>query len=313
MMEKETQYQLLCLRMRARAKYVCESLLRPLDSEGRLQVVEGQLGFHLPLMLHHLYLTVSNGAEFFEPGNWVYGIPDGWHVQYPNAPTIELYRGSGKRLDLETEQALETYPGAFVVLEDIPEGTVPIADLGGGERVWLDGLTGKLWADSEFYDEHYEYGGIAYSFWAPSVEDWLERKLAAPPFLESTSLAPPRRFLSDAIHDRGSSTRTPAAAHGTGHAFNGLTNTANQPYPRPLPQSRRGERMEQHVMQLRRMRDVVVKTLYELAATWHAVATEISETKVQMLGDEMMLQQLADAEAQIYHLEWQIEQSGYLL
>lgn len=71
--------------------------------------------------------------------------------------------------------------------------------------------------------------------------------------------------------------------------------------------------MEQHVMRLRRMRDVVVKTLYELATTWHAIVIEISETKARLLGDETMLQQLADAEAQIYRLEWQIEQGGYLL
>ncbi|HKW22872.1 MAG TPA: SMI1/KNR4 family protein, partial [Ktedonobacterales bacterium] len=189
--DTQTRYNLLSMRMRARATYVVgeESLLRPLDSATQLHGFERQLGFSLPPMLCHLYLTVSNGAEFFKPGNWMYGVPDEWYAQNPNAPTISSYQGFGKRLDLVTEHALETHPGAFAVLKDFPpEGTVSIADLGGGERIWLDGLTGKLWADSEYYDENHEFGGFAYSFFAPSVEIWLERKLAAPPNQESAGL-----------------------------------------------------------------------------------------------------------------------------
>jgi hypothetical protein len=258
-------------------------------------------------MLCHLYMTVSNGAEFFEPGNGIYGVPDEWYAQNPNASTIEPARGHGKRLDPVTEQALETHLGAFVVLKDFPlEDTVSIADLGGGERIWLDGLMGKLWADSEFYDENHEYGGVAYSFWAPSVEDWLERKLAAPPNQESAGLYQPPYLLATVMRSDGkvSEADIPPAVS--------LDDLAHEARTAMQTRQQRGERMEQHMLHLRRMREQVVQTLYELGNTWYTMVREVGAVKARELGNEEMLQRLANAEAEIYRVEWMIQTRGFL-
>ena len=307
--DTQTRYNLLCMRMRARATYVVgeESLLRPLDSATQLHAFERQLGFSLPPMLCHLYLTVSNGAEFFEPGNWIYGVPDEWHAQNPNAPTISPYQGFRKRVDPLTEHALETHPGAFVVLKDFPpEGTVSIADLGGGERIWLDGLTGKLWADSEFYDENHEFGGIAYSFWAPSVEDWLERKLAAPPNQESAGLYHESYPLAQIMRADGEISKAdipPAVL---------LDDLAHEAYARLRLGKQRGESMEQHMLHLRRMREQIVQNLYEVGNTWYAMVKEVGAVRARELGNEEVLQQLSNAEAQVYCIEWMIQTGGVL-
>jgi len=307
--DTQTRYNVLCMRMRARATYVIgeESLLRPLDSATQLHAFERQLGFSLPPMLCHLYTTVANGAEFFEPGNWVYGVPDEWYAQNPNAPTISLYQGYGKRLDPVTEQALETHPGAFVVLKDFPpEGMVAIADLGGGERIWLDGLTGNLWTDSEFYDENHQYGGIAYSFWASSVEDWLERKLAASPNQESAGLYHPPYPLAQIMRADGeiSEADIPPAVS--------LDDLAHDARAALGTRKQRGERMEQHMLHLRQMREQVVQTLYEVSNTWCTMVREVGAVRARELGSEEMLQQLANAEAEIFCVEWMIQTRGFL-
>ena len=307
--DTQTRYNLLSMRMRARATYVVgeESLLRPLDSATQLHGFERQLGFSLPPMLCHLYLTVSNGAEFFEPGNWIYGVPDEWHAQNPNAPTISSYQGFGKRLDPVTEHALETHPGAFAVLKDFPpEGTVSIADLGGGERIWLDGLTGKLWADSEYYDENHEFGGFAYSFFAPSVEIWLERKLAAPPNQESAGLYHEPYPLAQIMRADGeiSETGIPSAVS--------LDDLAHEARAALGTRKQRGERMEQHMLHLRQMREQIVQNLYEVGNTWYAMVREVGAVKARELGSEETLKQLANAEAQIYRIEWMIQTGEFL-
>jgi hypothetical protein len=306
--DTQTRYNLLCMRMRARAETVCGNFPRPLATAAQVRAAEKRLGFQLPLILHHLYTTVSNGLDFFKPGYWFHGIADEWYASQPNFYTIEsAYRGHGKRMDDATRGSLQAHPGAFVVLDGIPEGAVCLAELGGNDEAWLDDLTGQLWESSPYYDEDGEFRGQAYSFCAPSVEDWLERKLAAPPDQESAGLYQPPYLLTTVMRSDGkiSEADIPPAVS--------LDDLAHEARTALRSHTRRGERMEQHMLHLRRMREQVVQTLYEVGSTWYTMVREVGAVSARELGSEEMLQQLANAEAEIYCVEWHIQQNGYLL
>ena len=74
----------------------------------------------------------------------------------------------------------------------------------------------------------------------------------------------------------------------------------------------RGDRTEQHVQHLRRMREQVVQTLYEVGNTWYTMVREGGAVKACELGNEEMLQRLANSEAEIYRVEWMIQTGGFL-
>lgn len=70
--------------------------------------------------------------------------------------------------------------------------------------------------------------------------------------------------------------------------------------------------MEQHMLDLRRTREKIVQTLYEVGNTWYTMVREVGAVKARELGNEEILQQLANAEAQIYCIEWMIQTDGFL-
>ncbi len=141
--DTQTRYNMLCMRMRARAETVCGNFPRPLATEEHFRAAEERLGFHLPPILHQRYTTVSNGLDFFMPGYWFRGIADNWYASRPNWYTVEDEVWHGIRLDEATHNALEAHPGAFIVLDHPPEDALYLATLGGHEHVGWMGLLGS--------------------------------------------------------------------------------------------------------------------------------------------------------------------------
>jgi len=70
--------------------------------------------------------------------------------------------------------------------------------------------------------------------------------------------------------------------------------------------------MEQHMLHLRRMREQIVQNLYEVGNTWYAMVKEVGAVRARELGNEEVLQQLSNAEAQVYCIEWMIQTGGVL-
>ena len=299
----QTRYNLLCMRMRARAETVCGNFPRPLATEEHFRAAEERLGFHLPPILHQRYTTVSNGLDFFMPGYWFRGIADNWYASRPNWYTVEDEVWHGIRLDEATHNALEAHPGAFIVLDHPPEDALYLATLGGHEHVWLDGPTGQLWRISEYYDENNEFGGSRYNFWAHSVEDWLERKLAIPPGYGFTDPYNPRYLLAPKMLDETNSIEDASTDENQDH------DNMAEPFRLRSP---RAKRMWQHLLHLRRLREQVIQTLNELGNTWYMMVKEVGEEEAQELGNEEMLQNLANTDAKIYYMEWTITALGFL-
>jgi SMI1 / KNR4 family (SUKH-1) len=280
--DTQTRYNLLCMRMRARAEGVYGGLSQSPVTEAQVRAAERRLGFQLPLALHQLFTTIANGGQFFESSGWLGGIADDQYARNPNIHSIEEYPGHGSRLDDATRAALQSHLGAFVILDDLPEGTIWLAGLGGNDMAWLDGPTGEVWFQSEYFDQNNE-SGIAYGFLAPSVEDWLERELATPPFPEPVDALPPPYPLAAILRPDGqiSDATIPAAPVDS------------------FPFSERGKHMQQHLSRLRRNREQVIHALYEIGTTWYAMVREVGAMEAREFGSEEMLQQLARAEAEI--------------
>ncbi len=70
--------------------------------------------------------------------------------------------------------------------------------------------------------------------------------------------------------------------------------------------------MWQHLLHLRRLREQVIQTLNELGNTWYMMVKEVGEEEAQELGNEEMLQNLANTDAKIYYMEWTITALGFL-
>lgn len=296
--DKDFRFGLLCLRLRAYAIHAGGGLSAPPVSEEQLRQAEARLGFRLPALLRRLYMTVANGAEFFMPGRIVYGIADELNSRPAGPGSIESVRGDGARLDQATVVALQEHPGAFVTPDAVPADFVVLCALGDTVSIWLDGLTGLLYASDNVLDHNGEQAH-GFSFWAFSVEDWLERELAVEPRRDKGLHQPlvPLAGISTA-------TQTPDTT---------LPNSQKQPQNPPSnSQLQRKvdvlsdrahqwrERRRQEAQRLRLVRQEVVRLLGEVADIEYAVASETDKVPANTTWDDPVLKSLADAEAQLY-------------
>lgn len=300
--------KLLCLRLHARALHVGNGLHAQPVSEERLQHAEERLGFRLPPLLRRLYTTVANGAEFFAPSEIFYGISDD-HPRRPGIQgTIDEFQGEGERLDEATVTALQAHPGAYVTCDAVPEHFVELS-VSGGVGIWLDGLTGRLFASDNVLGQDGEVT-VGFSFWASSVDEWLERELAADPFRNDGSrqpLMPLARLTAE--------TDTQARRAALAQAKNTQESSRLEDNVIPeglrawlehqqLEQEAKQLRLERQSQRLRLARRKVVRLLNEVADIQHTVMAEVGETQSPPTewGDPV-LQSLADAEAQLYEME----------
>jgi SMI1/KNR4 family protein SUKH-1 len=173
-------FSTICERMRAHAVYMGEGLLFPPATEAEIQACEERLGFKLPPMMRELYMTVANGSDFFWWGYNYYTVSDDFARKHSNYPILGEIVGDGPRpFDDATVEALRAHPGAYVVCECIPAGFVDFASLGCEVFACLDGFTGHIYI-SDNHSTNGEPDGLAFSFGASSLEEWLERWFAEP-------------------------------------------------------------------------------------------------------------------------------------
>ena len=192
-------FSTICERMRAHAVYIGEGLLFPPATEAEIQACEERLGFPLPLMLRELYMTVANGSDFFWGGYNFYTISDDLARKHTNYPILGEIIGDGPRpFDDATVEALRTHPGAYVVCRRIPAGFVEFASLGCEVDALLDGFTGHIYI-SDNHSTNGEPDGLAFSFGASSLEEWLERWFAEPSSSSSEARYQPHEPLASVL------------------------------------------------------------------------------------------------------------------
>ncbi len=294
-----TQYASLCLRLRARALYASDGINYPPVTEAQVEAAEARLGLQLPPVLRELYTTVANGADFFGPGKSLHGIIDDGPNGRPDAPTIEEFVGEGPRpFDAETVDLLRTYPGSYVLGDaGDPAGLVTLAHVGCNVYVHLDGFTGHLY----LRDDHYENGEFvagAYSWCAPSLQEWLERKLAQSPTDTSEAQYQPRYPLAAILANKGDGANVRVDEMTPTHHQRSLPMSASagiQAVEAPKPQ----ERVR---LRLQSVREAIVRQIYHLDEI--AISAQaLDDLFIQEYADSQAIQRLADAEAQIYALE----------
>jgi hypothetical protein len=187
------RYAVLCERLQLRATLFGLHPPDPPTTEEQLDATEQALGFALSPMLRALYLEVGNGgSELFEKGYEFTGArPATAALQAAalsklGAPSeLEQTRiHAAWRLPNEIVAALRQQPGLYVRCDHLPDGLVQLFHYGGELILFLDGFTGYLYLRGEKYtrgDEPLEddFNWHFLSFFAPSVEDWLERELDA--------------------------------------------------------------------------------------------------------------------------------------
>lgn len=291
-MDLSARYDLICLRMRARAIHVGSGLHNPTVTEEQLRDAEALLGFRLPELLRRLFTTVANGAEFFGHGYPIYGIRDERHEEFMYLGIIEGIENGGERLDKETVAALRASPGAYVACDRTPSDFVSLAFLGCSVGLWLDGPTGMLFSsDTVLGDDGEEMIGLSYH--SASVDEWLERSLDESPFRGGN---PPRQPIFPLSQ---------AESHEAAHRQKDDSATSLWVAPEQERMNRQGQR-------LRHTRAEIVGLLYEAADVEDVVAAEVGMEQADEVGFGAPLQALVDAEAQLYELE-RLLTSGILL
>lgn len=193
------RFSTICARMRAHAMYIGEGLLFPPATEAEIHACEERLGFKLPLMMRELYMTVANGSDFFGWGYNFYTVSDKFVGHGSGYPVLGEIVGDGPRpFDDATVEALRMHPGAYVVCERTPAGFVDFASLGCEVFAYLDGFTGHIYISDICTDGVID--GLAFSFGAPSLEEWLERKLSPSRLSSAEAHYQPHYPLVDALN-----------------------------------------------------------------------------------------------------------------
>jgi hypothetical protein len=189
-------------------------------TEDQLRLTEARLGFALPAALRAMYALVANGGDVFGDGYVLYGGVGG----YPGddsagwmATIDERVSRSGWRLNERVDAALQRHPGAYVQCDDRPDRFISIADLGCALTVELDGWTGRLYVAGCGQDWHsYQVAQgmaplpgseddylVTLTFFASSVEDWIDRKLMGG-WMADVSSRSARELTPHMLDDEGS-------------------------------------------------------------------------------------------------------------
>lgn len=279
------RFSTICARMRAHAIYLGDGLLFPPATEAEIEAAEKRLGFTLPPMLRELYTTVANGSDFFGWGYDFYTISDKFVGYGSGYPVLGEIMGDGPRpFDEATVEALRAHPGAFVVCERTPAGLVDFASLGCEVHAELDGFTGHIYIS----DNHGTNGvidGLAYSFGASSLEEWLERRLSPSRLNSGEARYQPHHPLANAL-----------AAD--------ATHPDEQESDKTLRRIRQGYNeisgYHAHLWAgLNRARAVITQQIYDLDSMQDYIVERDVNDRPEPYDTSDTMQQLADIEAQI--------------
>lgn len=282
-------FSTICERMRAHAIYIGEGLLFPPATEAEIQVCEERLGFKLPPMMRELYMTVANGSHFFGWGYSFSTISDKFVGHGSGYPVLGEIVGDGPRpFDDATVEALRMHPGAYVVCERTPTGFVDFASLGCEVFAYLDGFTGHIYISDNGTDGVID--GLAFSFGASSLEEWLERKLSPSRLNSAEARYQPHRPLVDVL-----------AAD--------LTHPDGQEYDNTTPESPIRQMYSEvsgyfaHLrVGLQRARAVITQQIYDLDTMQESIVARDVHYRPRPYDTSPIMQQLADLEAQIDRL-----------
>lgn len=284
-------FRTICERMRAHAIYIGEGLLFPPATEAEIQACEERLGFKLPSMMRELYTTVANGSDFFGWGYNFYTVSDDFARKYTDYPILGKIVGDGPRpFDDATVEVLRTHPGAFVVCKRIPAGFVDFASLGCEVFAYLDGLTGHIYI-SDNHSTNGEPDGLAFSFGASSLEEWLERWFTSSPDAVSEGRFQPLRPLAEVLAE--DSTRP------IGQESDNIT-IPESPI-RQMYSEVSGYRAHLNAG-LERARAVITQQIYDLDIMQESIVTRDVNNRPRPYDTSHIMQQLADLEAQIDRL-----------
>lgn len=297
-----TKYTSLCLRLRARALYTSNGIHNPPVTEAQIEAAEARLGFQIPAMLHELYTTIANGANFFSPGASFHGIVDE-NERRPGIPTMEGFVAKGPRpFDPETINLLRAHAGSYVLCEQEPAGFVALAHVGCNIYVNLDGYTGRLYLREDHY-ENDECVGAAFSWCASSVEEWVERTLASSPRDSSEAKYFPHYPLASILagkNEDAAATEDEQAPESA--STGGDARLTSQFKAWQAEQAKAQNPRKQMGIHLRRVREEIVRQIHYLDAIG-VYAQEMGSSLAQDIEQCEAMQRLADAEAQIYELE----------
>ena len=317
----DVRREVLCLRLQARIAYTGHGGYYPPIPLEQLDVAEDRLGVRLPTLLRQIYTTVANGGEIFGDGHDLYAI-SGANIPEYNQSRIWLVEDGGERLDDATVAALRASPGAYVARDAVPAEFLTLANLGCAVGLWLDVPTGQLFASDNVREESGEEK-IGLSFYADSLDEWVEGELARAPFgggvlrqplhplahMADTPTSSPSSRQADAAEDWWGPSEDPTRDRGTRPPAEQAWRAVHAALKR---QQEQRDRMERWGRQLRRMREETVEHLNEAAAIGGAVAAEVGEANVAKTVFDGALRSLADAEAQLYEAE-RLVVSGLLI
>jgi hypothetical protein len=186
-------YRALLAQLRARDRSKSQIGLYPPATEEQLRLTEERLGFSLPPALRLLYQEVGNGGDVFGNGCPLNGVVGGFPgaKTWSDARTIDLtVSRSGWRLNELVAAALRRYTGSYVQCEGEPDHFITVWDMY-SISLDLDGWTGLLYLRGCGDDVHSYLVGQGLtpppgsdhwymqtiSFYASSVEEWIERML----------------------------------------------------------------------------------------------------------------------------------------
>jgi hypothetical protein len=220
----------------------------------------------------------------------------------------------------------------------VPKSFVKVVALGDTVSLWLDGPSGCLFASDNVREPTGEER-IGFSFWAPSVIEWIEHALIGPLFSygaerqprvalthlatatdvpETSPMAPGIQAEAVQAHSLSSSeadTPEQTAPYAHAHAQN---------VQQRLERAATRLRLERQAQRLVLIREEVVRLLGEAADVQHNVLEEVKVANLAERGwgdvglqyfaewaDKMQwgkaaLQALADTEAQLFNMEWNI-------
>jgi hypothetical protein len=290
--------------MRARALYTSNGINYPPVDATQIDAAEARLGFRLPHMLRELYSTVANGADFFKPGQRFYGIRDGRSGSQSNIPTIEDRIGQGQRtITADTVELLHAHIGSYVMCKGIPMGFVALAQIGGGIYVFLDGFTGHIYVRDTIYENNVDIGE-AFSLWALSVEEWVERELALPPADTSEVRYLPHYDLATLAgnKDENEANRDGETPSTNGHSPGEVFVVSQSEHKTGIDSG--VSNAQRHLrVQFKSMREDIIQQIHQFDMLGVS-AKDIANSRLSKLVEKsQVIQRLADAEAQIYALE----------
>ena len=292
------RFSTICERMRAQASYVSHGLQFPRATEAEIQACEERLGFKLPPMLRALYMTVTNGSDFFGPGYSFFTIYDDFARKHLNYPILGETTGDGPRVfDDATVEALRAHPGAYVTCPRMPRGFVEFAHLGFNVCAYLDGFTGHIYIRDDIYEGD-EWNGPTFSFGAASLEEWLERQLAEPPSRSSEGRYQPHEPLATVLAEEGKEGAGNGAQSGEAEANDSLRSSPTVHRAKSDMDRYRNRLLDG----LEQARAEITRQIYDLDALQRSIAESNAPDyyKQDWSPDlSLTMQQLADVEAQL--------------